>query len=347
MNNNPRNNREDHFDFAGDKPPMNNVQQVSQNMANIDSMIQNSEMPIRGRRSSHAMHDNPPIDRNLQPNHNMNMGPEQDFRQEHDPRRPSGDIQRNPGFEDGSGQMRDMHQDDGFKGHPGRPGMPGKHGSGGQMEMMHREDQRQGVQYYQGQGYHKMSEGHPMSQMRGDMGIQGGYPQPGVPKNEVYSQMNMTRQYPPKQNYQNPQMPGGYYDAHAMQVNNSGIPQETYEKIRNLEKVYFDVLNERVKIDMINNQWMANYRGTNVPINQMNEYITNMQKTAQHQNYRRNEYYMPQQGHQEYHMDPIASRMTPAYEDSQVSMPYGYAPQNRMGYPQYHHSKFDLLISIN
>lgn len=324
MNPNQRLNRDNRFEFAGEAPQHEDPQQASKNYPPMDPNAQNQEIPQRTRMGAHALPENP--------NQEIPMtNPKIQYRAEMEQRGGPQELPRHPSQMDMQSQMREMnrHHEERFQGRPSRGSLPMEHAPNMQMEMMHAKNERPGHGYYQGQGY---QGGHPMGPMRGEMPMPGMYRHAPGPKSEMYGQMEYGRGYPPGQGYGNPQMGGGYYENPEMQ-GNPRVNQETLEKISNLEKVYFDVLNERVKIKTVNGQWMAHFRGGNVPIHQMNEYITKMQQREQHQPMHRGEYYGQPQGHQEYHVDPL--HLNPGYEDPQMGLAYAYNGQGRFDFSGY------------
>jgi hypothetical protein len=321
MSNNPRNPQKNGFTFAEDQIQGDQREHETQNLAKLEGIIQ--DQPVQQSRAT-------PV--GIPPTQRMENNPEQEnindkVKQMENQRQHPSEYANQL-----SEMQRNRQSQAPYQNHP-----PGRNlnnninpnvASNQQMEMGHRSMARQNHQYYQAQQYHHMQENPQMPPIRNEMQMQGGAYRQQPSGQEMYGQMMGGRQYIHPQGYTKQQMMGSYYDGHGQQMQPQ-FSQENYEKIKNLERVYFEVLKQPVKISHSHGQYFVNYRGAQVPLAKMNEYVGSIQKSnMEQQGYRQNEYYsqaQPSSHPNEYHMNNMSGRMNPGYENSQMNMGYRYA----------------------
>lgn len=324
------------FDFIGEPSQVENVEQVSQNRANMESMIQ--EQPLQDSRANPHLHSE---------NINQIIENPENVKEPVNPARPSQGFeeQRMVGHVDMNHQSREIPMN-----RPSQVNFP-EHSSGRnvgnnmvpnhqatqQMEMNAMQMGRQNPQYYQPQKYHQVQENAPMGQMRGEVVMPNNYRQPPQGQ-EMYTQAVGNRQYMQNPAY-NPQMMGTYYDNHSAQMQSQVTP-ETYERIANLERIYYQYLQEPVRISLAHGQLFANYRGTKVPVAKMNEYVNNLQKEIEQREYRQPEYYAQSQPSQpEFHMNQPPGRINPNYKNQQMPVNYAFPNGGHYDHHPYTQSK--------
>lgn len=333
MSNNTQNPQQTGFDFIGEPSQVENVEQVSQNRANMENMIQ--DQPSQPNHPDLRRHPENPNHHPENVSEPVNQtGPSQGF-----------DSNRMGDHTDRPPQSREIpvnrQPPANFQEHP--PGrnvagnMVANHQNAQQMEMNPMQMGRQGQAYYQAQKYHHMQENPSMANMRSEVVMPNNYRQQPQAQ-EMYNQAMANRQYMQNPAYKQ-QMMGPYYENHSSQMQPQ-VTQETFERISNLERVYFEILREPVRITPSHGQWFANYRGTKVPIARMNEYVNSVQKGMGQREYQQAEYYAQSQApQQDFHLNQVQNRMNPAYKNQQMAMGYRFPNGGHYDHHQFAQSR--------